>query len=245
MSSIKLLVCFFLIRVIFLWHFYAIDASMIEIIDVPSVIRNGTGPVKLSCIYKIDENENGLVVKWYHELNQIYQWIPPLPPQDTGIIANYSKYPAKNLIEPETRSIIDLKMITLDMSGEYMCVIKTFFSEHTKATRMIVYVPESSAKIHVSRFNNSHTNIKCTVLGAQPRPTLELYIEGIKIDDKSDQSSLIIDDNIYKYNFSVIRNVIVKNMINPVLIECEISISETNYKRREKMVYYPDRIKLG
>ncbi|XP_014604877.1 PREDICTED: uncharacterized protein LOC106787210 isoform X1 [Polistes canadensis] len=168
-----------------------------------------------------------------------------LPPQDMGIITNYSKYPAKNLIEPETRSIIDLKMITLDMSGEYMCVIKTFSTEHTKATRMIVYVPESSAKIHVTRFNDSHTNIKCTVLGAQPRPTLKLYIEGIKIDDKFDQSSLIIHDNIYKYNSYVIWNSIIKNMINPVLIECEISISETNYKRREKMVYYPDGIKLG
>lgn len=62
-----------------------------------------------------------------------------MPPQDTGIIANYTKYPAENLRQPETRSIIYLKMITLDMSGEYMCVVKTFHSEHTKAAKMIVY----------------------------------------------------------------------------------------------------------
>ncbi|XP_046822865.1 uncharacterized protein LOC124425891 isoform X2 [Vespa crabro] len=139
MSSTTLSVFFFLTRVIILKYFSAIDASIIESINVPSVVHNGTGPIELSCIYKIDENENGLVIKWYHELDQIYQWIPPLPPQDTGIIANYSKYPTENLREPERRSIIYLKMITLDMSGEYMCVVKTFHSEHTKAARMIVY----------------------------------------------------------------------------------------------------------
>ncbi|XP_047356705.1 uncharacterized protein LOC124951832 isoform X1 [Vespa velutina] len=241
MSSTTLSVFFFLTRVIILKYFSAIDASIIESINVPSVVHNGTGPIELSCIYKIDENENGLVIKWYHELDQIYQWIPPLPPQDTGIIANYSKYPMENLREPERRSIIYLKMITLDMSGEYMCVVKTFHSEHTKAARMIVYVPESSAKIYVSRFNDSHINVKCTVLGARPKPTLILYIEGIKIDNKFDESLKIINE--YRDNFSVTRNIILKNIINPVLIECEISISDTNYKRREKMVYYPDYIK--
>ncbi|KAL2728596.1 uncharacterized protein V1478_006228 [Vespula squamosa] len=77
MSSTTLSVFFFLTRVIILKYFSAINASIIERIDVPSVVHNGTGPIKLSCIYKIDKNENGLVVKWYHELDQIYQWIPP------------------------------------------------------------------------------------------------------------------------------------------------------------------------
>jgi len=40
-------------------------------------VRNGTGPVDLICAYQIDENENGLVIKWFHEAYQIYQWIPP------------------------------------------------------------------------------------------------------------------------------------------------------------------------
>ncbi|KAF7397398.1 hypothetical protein HZH68_008620 [Vespula germanica] len=121
------------------------------------------------------------ITSWTKSINGYLPVIKPglsfkdlLPPQDTGIIANYTKYPAENLRQPETRSIIYLKMITLDMSGEYMCVVKTFHSEHTKAAKMIVYVPESSANIYVSRFNDSHINVKCIVLGAQPKPTLSV-----------------------------------------------------------------------
>lgn len=44
---------------------------------MPVAIHNGTGPVELSCFYHVDEMENGLVIKWYHNAEQIYQWIPP------------------------------------------------------------------------------------------------------------------------------------------------------------------------
>lgn len=40
-------------------------------------VHNGTGPIELMCIYQIDKNEHGLVIKWYHNMEQIYQWIPP------------------------------------------------------------------------------------------------------------------------------------------------------------------------
>jgi hypothetical protein len=45
--------------------------------DVPLVVRNGTGPIDMICAYEVDEDENGLVIKWFHEAHQIYQWIPP------------------------------------------------------------------------------------------------------------------------------------------------------------------------
>lgn len=51
--------------------------TLIKSLDVPLVVRNGTGPVDLICIYEIDKYENGLVIKWFHEAYQIYQWIPP------------------------------------------------------------------------------------------------------------------------------------------------------------------------
>lgn len=51
--------------------------SSIRSLNVPLVVRNGTGPVDLACVYEIDDNENGLVIKWFHEAYQIYQWIPP------------------------------------------------------------------------------------------------------------------------------------------------------------------------
>lgn len=57
--------------------FAGTGGSSIRSLDVPLAIRNGTGPVDLICVYEVDEDENGLVIKWFHEAYQIYQWIPP------------------------------------------------------------------------------------------------------------------------------------------------------------------------
>lgn len=54
--------------------------------DLPNVIRNGTGPVSLVCDYELEEDDAGLVIQWYYVENDqidtdaktlIYQWIPP------------------------------------------------------------------------------------------------------------------------------------------------------------------------
>lgn len=58
-------------------YFAGARGSTIRFLDVPLAVRNGTGPVDLICVYEVDEDENGLVIKWFHEAYQIYQWIPP------------------------------------------------------------------------------------------------------------------------------------------------------------------------
>lgn len=63
--------------------------SSIKSLDVPLVVRNGTGPVDLACVYEIDDNENGLVIKWFHEAYQIYQWIPPSNLHPRNLIITY------------------------------------------------------------------------------------------------------------------------------------------------------------
>lgn len=117
-----------------------------------------------------------------------------------------------------------------------------FVDDNSLINNCYFAVPEGSAKIYVTRYNDTHINVECKALGARPKPTLMIYIEGIKVDDKFDDSLKIINE-YSDDNLSVTRNAIIKNIMNPVLIECEISISETNYKRREKMVYYPDNTK--
>lgn len=62
-----------------------------------------------------------------------------VPPRDIGIIKDFAEYPAETLQDPYLRSIIRLKMVTIDMTGEYTCVISTFQDEVTKSTKMIVY----------------------------------------------------------------------------------------------------------
>ncbi|XP_076766078.1 uncharacterized protein LOC143432955 isoform X1 [Xylocopa sonorina] len=215
-------------------------ASKIYALDMPLVLRNGTGPIDLSCNYNVREDENGLVIKWYHNTDQIYQWIPPMPPQDTGIIDGFAEYPEQNLRYSNSRSIIHLKMATMEMSGEYACTISTFQEEDSKRMKMIVYVPETDAIIHVSSFNESHLNVTCIVNGAEPRPMLRIYIEGLEMDNYYDRSVKTIGHNTH----SVKRSTIIMNALEPLLLECEISIPHTDYKRRERMVYYPTQMLL-
>lgn len=58
-------------------NFAGAHGTSIKSLDVPHIVRNGTGPINLICIYEIDKDDNGLVIKWFHGENQIYQWIPP------------------------------------------------------------------------------------------------------------------------------------------------------------------------
>lgn len=56
---------------------------------VPQSVLNGTEePVILDCDYTIDENELGLVVKWFFNrgATPVYQWVRGHKPQGIGIL---------------------------------------------------------------------------------------------------------------------------------------------------------------
>ncbi|XP_076296767.1 uncharacterized protein LOC143216990 [Lasioglossum baleicum] len=211
-------------------------ASKINVLDVPRIVRNGTGPIDLSCIYHVRSDENGLVVKWYHNMDQVYQWIPPMPPQDVGVINGFAEYPEDNIQYPTSRSIIHLRMVTVEMSGEYTCMVSTFQEEDTAGSRMIVYAPEKDATIHVSSFNDTHLNLTCVARGAHPRPILKFYVEGVEVHSYYDRTE---KTEWYRKDQFVKRVVIIRNTFEPTLLDCEVSIPNTDYKRRERIVYYP------
>ncbi|XP_012060064.1 PREDICTED: uncharacterized protein LOC105623276 [Atta cephalotes] len=221
------------IIVLLIFEYYSgVRGSSIKSLDVPMAVRNGTGPVDLICAYQIDKNENGLVIKWFHEAYQIYQWIPPIPPQDIGIIEGIAEYPAENLKDPYSCSMIRLKTVTINMTGEYTCAISTYQDEASNSTKMIVYVPESNMTVHTYPFNETHMNLTCVVMGALPRPSLKFYVNGIE-SYESDREPLT---DWYK-DPQTSLNVIIENILDYVTIECEMTIPETEYKRRERIVY--------
>ncbi|XP_011637002.1 uncharacterized protein LOC105427111 [Pogonomyrmex barbatus] len=215
--------------------------SSIRSLDVPLVVRNGTGPVDLICIYEIDEDENGLVIKWFHEAYQIYQWIPPIPPQDIGIIEGLAEYPAEILKNPYSHSVIRLKTVTMDMTGEYTCAISTFQDEASNSSKMIVYIPENDMMVRIYPFNRTHMNLTCVVTGARPRPFLKFYIEGIESNGRGSNNRKSSTD-WYKGDLRTSLDVVVEDTLDPAVVECEMSIPETEYKRRERIVYYPTQL---
>lgn len=62
-----------------------------------------------------------------------------VPPQDIGIIKDLAEYPVENLRNPYSHSVIRLKTVTIDMTGEYVCTISTFQYEASASAKMIVY----------------------------------------------------------------------------------------------------------
>lgn len=187
-----------------------------------------------------------------------------MPPQDVGVINGLAEYPEENLRQPNSQSVIHLRMATVEMSGEYTCTISTFQGEDSKRSRMIVYgisgisdtnvemfrkilkkalnpgfslaAPEKDATIHVSSFNETHLNLTCVVNGAYPRPILKFYVEGAEVHSYYDRTE---KTEWYRKDLSVKRVVIVRNTFEPTLLDCEVSIPRTDYKRRERIIYYP------
>ncbi|XP_050464565.1 uncharacterized protein LOC126858352 isoform X2 [Cataglyphis hispanica] len=202
--------------------------TSIKFLDVPHIVRNGTGPIDLICVYEIDKDDNGLVIKWFHEAYQIYQWIPPMPPQDIGIIEGLAEYPVEKLRNPYSHSIIQLKTVTMDMTGEYMCTISTFQYEASASARMIVYVPESDMTVRTYPFNRTHVNLTCAVTGARPRPSLKLYVEGVERNNRgSDYESSESSTDWYKDDLQRNCYPIVQMFHKEGRMRCCLSISFT------------------
>lgn len=97
-------------------------------------------------------------------------------------------------------------------------------------------MPEVNTTIRISSFNESHLNVTCVANGAQPRPILKIYMEGIEANNYRDKVERTI---AYENIPFVKRSAIIENPMEPLLLECEISIPYTDYKRRERIVYYP------
>lgn len=89
-------------------------------------------------------------------------------------------------------------------------------------------------------FNRTHVNLTCAVTGARPRPSLKLYVEGVERNNRgSDYESSESSTDWYKDDLQVSLDAIIEDMPDPAVVECEMSIPDTEYKRRERIVYYP------
>ncbi|XP_012265708.2 uncharacterized protein LOC105691653 [Athalia rosae] len=218
-----------------------ISGAEINQLDIPDVIRNGTGPVTLSCVYDLTGSDNGLVIKWFHdEAELIYQWIPPMSPQDIGVIKGLTEYPEDAVSRPKSHSIIRLKEVTLAMSGNYTCSVSTFEEEDIKTKRMIVYAPESNATVFVTppSSKDGPITLVCAVHGAWPRPGLTFLVDGVPVEGQFTVYPANLEE--YQNQGSWVRyEATIEEPLTPVRVNCEINIPFTNYRRQEGIVYYP------
>lgn len=118
----------------------------IQKITVPSVVvmdydkANNKKPLNeffLDCEYDVDDNENGLVIKWLLNGNLVYQWIPPRAPTALSIFKNRIKKDFTVTDDPlkKYRGIAVTKPL-LNFTGEYSCSVQTFQSSDKKSSHL-------------------------------------------------------------------------------------------------------------
>lgn len=91
----------------------------------------------LDCEYDVDENENGLVIKWLLNNKIVYQWIPPRPPIALTQFKNRIKNNFTISDDPlkKYRAVAVIRPM-LNFSGEYACSVQTFQSSDRKSSHL-------------------------------------------------------------------------------------------------------------
>ncbi|XP_051174876.1 uncharacterized protein LOC127290395 [Leptopilina boulardi] len=194
----------------------------IKSLELPTLLQTGSHPVKFICVYELLNTDSGIVIKWYHNEKQIYEWIPPLAPRDMGIMNGLIEYPWENINRPHSHSILEIKNITTNLSGVYTCKISTFQDEDSKSANVTVYVPVNKVMIKTAIYNETHLNISCETFGAHPSPKLKILINGLELEGETNYASN------YHENPWTSHHLLMSNPKNSSLFECEIEIPEVN-----------------
>lgn len=90
----------------------------------------------LDCDYELNENDQrGLVIKWFLNNQLVYQWIPPRLPTALSLLKNRIKKNFTVSDDPikKYRGLTVMKPM-LNFSGEYMCSVQTFSSSDKKSS---------------------------------------------------------------------------------------------------------------
>ncbi|KAL7024415.1 hypothetical protein ACKWTF_013030 [Chironomus riparius] len=217
----------------------------IKQITVPSVVvmdydkANNKKPLNeffLDCEYDVDENENGLVIKWLLNGNLVYQWIPPRAPTALSIFKNRIKKDFTVDDDPlkKYRGIAVTKPL-LNFTGEYSCSVQTFQSSDKKSSHLQIVVPESHFKLNYRTDYEGMVHIKCSAFNVYPEPKLSLNINYVEL--KSDVN-IVKDSRDNLYDAKVIAKISKTFLKSETIINCQLTMPGTEYSKKQETVYY-------
>lgn len=120
-----------------------VDSVTIINQKVPAAVLNGSDSVLLDCVYKVHPADTaGLVITWYfnNSPSPSYQWIPGHPPRTIGAMGRRVRLGYKVSDDALTayRAMYIAKP-TIELTGNYKCVVSTFSDEDFMIKKMIVY----------------------------------------------------------------------------------------------------------
>lgn len=114
-------------------------ALKIKSIRVPEIeLLDENKSVILDCDFDAG-NDTDLVVKWFHEDNLIYQWIMNHDPQEVGSFKGKLDLAYKATDDKISMyRALKIKHLSLDLAGEYKCVVFSYMSEDSMSKKMII-----------------------------------------------------------------------------------------------------------
>ncbi|XP_046675847.1 uncharacterized protein LOC124364416 isoform X3 [Homalodisca vitripennis] len=216
------------------------EGLKIKEIKVPDVVLNGTKPVVLDCDYVLDD-PSGLVVKWFFNNHPapVYQWIFKQKPQVLGVLKGKINLNYRATNEDSTMyRAIEIITPTMDLSGEYKCLVSTFDKEVSKSKKMVVYVPEKTLEVTQDKPKEDRVNITCEAEGVYPEPNMTItaleskHTGFIQVTTRKQNNSSLFD---IKGTLSVDD----VELSSPTTFVCELSIPDANYSNRRELVYFP------
>lgn len=205
---------------------------------VPEVVQNGTkSSIVLDCDYELDDPsaKDGLVVKWFFRNNPtpVYQWIVGKKPQAFGLFKSRLNlsHRASNEETKAHRAMMILNP-TIELTGEYMCLVSNFESEKSEVKNMTVFVKEDKIDLIIDETIDNRTEkaskirIKCEVEDVFPEPDMVIRVDGKVINAEINKEQNETTDLFDIEAFVVLD---VKTLKSAVTFDCELSIDDADY----------------
>ncbi|XP_053670482.1 uncharacterized protein LOC128720810 isoform X2 [Anopheles nili] len=198
-------------------------------------------PLILDCEYEVDDSEKGFVLKWLLDGQPVYQWIPsknPFPFQsfknriDTSYVVSQEhlhKHRAMAIIKP-----------LANFTGEYMCIVQTYTSIDRKSAKLKIIVRESKFDLSYYLNGDGYITVDCHARDISPLPELQIRIN-YALFETENLKSVKGDNGLY--NVSISGRIRKDQLESPAMIECLLSIPETNYNKRRSTTYYESHLK--
>uniref|UniRef100_A0A1I8JVN5 Ig-like domain-containing protein n=1 Tax=Anopheles quadriannulatus TaxID=34691 RepID=A0A1I8JVN5_ANOQN len=198
-------------------------------------------PLILDCEYEVDESEKGFVLKWLLDGQPVYQWIPsknPFPFQsfknrvDTSYVVSQEhlhKHRAMAIIKP-----------LANFTGEYMCIVQTYASIDRKSAKLKIIVRESKFDLSYYLNGDGYITVDCHARDISPLPELQIRIN-YELFETENLKSVQGENGLY--NVSISGRIRKDQLESPAMIECLLSIPETNYNKRRSTTYYESHLK--
>ncbi|XP_066250734.1 uncharacterized protein [Euwallacea similis] len=210
------------------------EAVRINRLNVPDLVDFGDEAI-LDCDFTVGATEHDLVVKWYFNGSQVYQWIPGARnPQSLGVLkGRVNLEPKPSADTYGVHRALHISKAGPDLSGNFTCSVSTLESEDEETKPMVVLVTEKFFELKLLRADEGYIRVQCRADGIFPLPVMTLHSKEREIPKAAVKSKQ--EGHLYEIS----AQVTLPELEAPEEFSCKLHIPHANYTRRRMTLFYP------